>query len=77
MQSRTKTMARKKSNVVYNTIPRSWEWLIINCVVKVIRGVLLGLKKFKGEKLQDDYTKFCKLGTYMAMQKKHGWFFCI
>jgi hypothetical protein len=65
-------MVKKRSNVVYNTIPKSWEWLTINCVVNVARGVLLGFYIFKGEKLQDDYIKFCKLGTCMAMQKKHG-----
>jgi hypothetical protein len=65
-------MARKGSNVVYNTIPKSWEWLTINCVMNVIRGVLLGFYIFKGEKLQDDDIKFCKLGTCMVMQKKHG-----
>jgi len=60
-------MARKRSNVVYNTIPKSRKWLIINCVVNVTRCVLLGFYIFKGEKLQDDYIKFRKLGIYMAM----------
>jgi hypothetical protein len=65
-------MARKGSNVVYNTIPKSREWSTINCVMNVAKGVLLRFYIFKGEKLQDDDIKFCKLGTCMLMQKKHG-----
>jgi len=41
--------------------------------MNVARGVLLGFYIFKGEKLQDDDIKFCKLGTCMVMEKKHGW----
>jgi hypothetical protein len=63
-------LARRGSNVVYSTIPKSREWLTINCVVNVEGGVLPRFYIFKGERLQDDYIKFCKLGTCMAMQNK-------
>jgi hypothetical protein len=63
-------MARKGSNVVYNTIPKYREWLTINCVMNVAKGVLLRFYIFKGEELQDDDIKFSKLGTCMLMQKK-------
>jgi hypothetical protein len=70
-------MARKGLNIVCNTIPKSREWLTINCVVSVARGVLLGFYIFKGEKLQDDYIKFCKVGTCMAIQKNKDDYFLI
>jgi hypothetical protein len=63
-------LARRGSNIIYNTIPKFQEWLIKNCVVNVIGGALPWFYIFKGEKLKDDYVKFCQLGTWMVMQKK-------
>jgi hypothetical protein len=66
-------LARRRSIAVYNIIPKSQEWLIVNCVVNVVGGVLFGFYIFKGERLKDDYIKLCKLGICMAMpKKKHG-----
>ncbi len=64
-QARTRVLAQRWSNVVYNIITKSWEWLIINCVLNVTRFALLSFYIFMGEKLQDDYIKFCKLGICM------------
>jgi len=38
--------------------------------MNLARGVLPGFYIFKSEILQDDYIKFSKLVTFMAMQKK-------
>jgi hypothetical protein len=66
-------LARRRSNVVYNTIPKSREWLIVNYASNVAKGILLGFYIFKGEKLRDDHIRLCKPNTYMAMQKKETW----
>jgi len=55
---------------VYNTIQKSKEWLIINCVVNATKITLLRFYIFKGEKIHDDYIQLYKLRTYMAMQSK-------
>ncbi len=55
------------SQHVYNTIPKSREWLTINYVVNVVGTTLPRFYIFRGEKICDDYIQFCKLGTYMAM----------
>jgi IS4 transposase len=69
-QSRARVLARKRSNAVYSTIPKSWKWLTINYAINVTGGVLLGLYIFKGERLRDDYIALCKPGTCMVMQKR-------
>jgi hypothetical protein len=63
-------LARKGSNVVYSTIPKSWKWLIVNYVVNVVVGILLGFYIFKGGRLRDDYIRLCKPYTCMVMQKR-------
>jgi len=63
-------LARRGSNVVSSIIPKSLEWLTINCVVNDRKGVLFCFYIFRGEKLKDDYIKFYDPGTCMAMQKK-------
>jgi wobble nucleotide-excising tRNase len=40
---------------VYNTILKSKEWMIVNCVVNAIRTTLPGFYKFKGERIRDYY----------------------
>jgi hypothetical protein len=43
--------------------------------MNVIRVVLFEFYISRGEKIWDDYIKFYKLDTHMAMQKKHVWLF--
>jgi hypothetical protein len=50
---------------MYNTIPKSREWMSINCVVNAKGITHLGFYIFRG-----DYIQLYKLGTYMAMQSK-------
>ncbi len=55
-------------------IPKSKEWLVVNCVKNVTMSILLGFYIFKGERLKDNYIKFYKSSTCIAMQKpRHGW----
>jgi IS4 transposase len=63
-------LARRGSNAIYSTIPKSREWLVVNYAINVVGGVLLGFYIFRGEKLRDDYIRLYKLGTCMAMYKK-------
>lgn len=69
-QSRAKVLAKRGSNVVYNIIPKSWEWLIINCVINATSVILLRLYIFIGERLRNDYIKLCKLRRCMVVQKE-------
>jgi hypothetical protein len=62
-------LARKGSNAIYSTIPKSWEWLIINYTINVAEGVPPNFYIFRGERLRDDYIRLYKLGSCMAMQK--------
>jgi hypothetical protein len=63
----TRVLARRGSNVIYITIPKSQKWLIVNCVVNDDGGILLGFYIFRGERLRDDYIRLCKPNTCMAM----------
>ncbi len=63
-------MARRGSWEVYNTIPKSWEWLTINYDVNVVGVVLLAFYIFKGSRMKKDYIKLCTPRSCMAMQKK-------
>ncbi len=47
-QSRANVLVKRGSNVVYSTIPKSWEWLTINYEMNATRFVLLGFHIFKG-----------------------------
>jgi hypothetical protein len=69
-QSSARVLARRGSRNVYNTIPKSQKWLTINCVVNATFVTLITFYIFRGSRMQEDYIKLCKLGTYMAMQKK-------
>jgi hypothetical protein len=55
---------------VYNSIPKSREWLTINYVVNVIGTTLLRFYVFKGDKIQDDCIQLYKPGTCKFMQSK-------
>ncbi len=63
-------MAKQGSQQVYNTMPKSREWLIVNYIINVVGTTLLGFYIFRGEKIHDDYIQLYKLGKCMAMQSK-------
>jgi hypothetical protein len=52
---------------MYNTIPKSKEWLTINYIVNVVGTTLPLFYIFKGERIRHDYIQLYKAGTYMAM----------
>jgi hypothetical protein len=74
-QSRTKVLAKRESNAIYRNIPKSWEWITINCAINAVDEVLLRFYIFKKERLRNDSIKFCKLNTCIVMQKK-AWMIC-
>lgn len=53
-RSKAKVLARRGSNVVHNIIPKSWEWLIINCAINATSVILLRFYIFIGERLKND-----------------------
>ncbi len=55
---------------MYNIIPKSKEWLIVDYVVNVIGTTLPGFYIFRGERIYDDYIQLCKLRICMVMQSK-------
>jgi hypothetical protein len=55
---------------MYNTTPKSKEWLIVNYVVNVTGTTLLGFYIFRREKIRDNYIQVYKPRTCMAMQSK-------
>ncbi len=65
-----RVLARRGFNAIYNTIPKSQEWLIVNYTINATKGVLLSFYIFKGERLKYDYIRLCKPGTCMTMQKR-------
>jgi hypothetical protein len=56
--------------MVYKAIPKSHEWLIVNCVINIVGTILPGFYNFRGKKLKKNYMKFWKLSTCMAMDTK-------
>jgi hypothetical protein len=50
---------------VYNIIPKSKEWMTVNCVVNAKGTTLLGFYTFRR-----NYIQLSKLGTCKAMQSK-------
>jgi hypothetical protein len=64
-----KVLTKNGSNVVYSTIPKFREWLIINIVMNVTRFLLPRFYIFRRERLRGDYIKLCKPRTCMAIQK--------
>jgi hypothetical protein len=55
-------LAKRGSQIVYSTIPKFREWLIVNCIVNDVGSILMGFYIFRGERLHDDYIQKCKLG---------------
>jgi hypothetical protein len=60
-------LVKRDSNHIYNIIPKSWEWLIMNYVMNVVDEVLPRFYIFKGERLRDDYITFYKIGTWVEI----------
>jgi hypothetical protein len=50
-QNGAKVLAKQGSQQVYNTIPKSKEWLIINYVVKASGGVNTNILHIQGGKI--------------------------
>jgi len=69
-QSRARVLTKKGSHQVYNTIPKSKEWLTINCAMNAIEGLILRFYIFQGERIRDDCIKHYKFGICMAVQTK-------
>jgi len=65
-----KVLPKWGSHTVYSTIPKSREWLTINCVINIAWSTLIGFYILRGERLRDDYIKLCKLG--MCGDAKQG-----
>jgi hypothetical protein len=63
-------LAKRRSHIIYNTIPKSCKWLTMNCVVNVARTILPRFYIFRVKRMCDDYIKQCKFETCMAMQAK-------
>jgi hypothetical protein len=40
-QVAAKVLAKRRTNTIYNIIPKFWEWLTINCVVNATGNILL------------------------------------
>jgi hypothetical protein len=57
------------SQQVYNTIPKSKDWLIITYAINDAWGFLLRFDIFKGERIKDDFIIDCKLGTCIHAKK--------
>jgi hypothetical protein len=68
-QSRVQMLAKIGSQQVYNTIPKSKEWLIITYAINDAWGFLLRFYIFKGERIKDNYIRNCKLGTCIHARK--------
>jgi hypothetical protein len=69
-QSKARVLAKQGSHQMYNTIHKSKEWLIINCVINVFGTLVPRFYIFKRERICDDYIQLCKLSISMAMQSK-------
>ncbi len=64
-----KVIAKRGSHIIYNTIFKYQEWLIIHYVVNVTRSTLPWFYIFKREKMKDNYIKYCKARSCMVMQR--------
>jgi hypothetical protein len=58
------------TTLVYNTIPKSWECLIKNCVVDETNGFLF-YHSISSERLCDDYNQNLQTIDCMAMKKNY------
>lgn len=69
-QVKTRVLTIRGSHMVYNNIPKSQEWLIVNCEIKATWSILPRFYIFKEKILRNNYIKFCKSCTCMTMQIK-------
>jgi hypothetical protein len=69
-QLKARVLAKQGSQHMHNTIPKSKEWLIVNCVVNATRTSLLGFYIFRRERIHNDYIQLCIPNICMAMQSK-------
>jgi hypothetical protein len=60
-------LTKRGSQQVYNTIPKSKEWMIVNCAINVVGSIFHGFYIFKGERIRKDYIQQCMPGFHMAM----------
>jgi hypothetical protein len=60
----------KEVHTCLQTIPKSHEWLIVNCGINVVGTILPRFYNFKRERLKNNYMKFWKLSTCMAKNTK-------
>jgi len=63
-------LAKCGSQLVFNTIPKFKEIVVMNCAINALKGFLLTFYILRGENLQEDYIKDYKLGIGMEMHKK-------
>jgi hypothetical protein len=70
MRVGARVLAKRGSHMAYKTIPKSHEWLMVNCVINVVGTILQGFYNFRRERLKNNYMKFWKLSTCMAMHTK-------
>jgi hypothetical protein len=62
---KARVFAKRGSNQVYNTIPKSRECLMVNYVINARGNCLLGFNIFRGEQIMDDCSKLWKK-TYLC-----------
>jgi hypothetical protein len=64
-------LANKGSQPVYNTNPKSRQWLNVNGAINIVRGFLPKFYIFEGKRMKDDYIKSCKLGHVWQCKRRH------
>ncbi len=57
---------------MYNSIPKSREWLIVNCVVNAVGTTLLGFYIFRGEKYVMITYNSANQGLVWLCNQRHG-----
>jgi hypothetical protein len=50
-------LAKCGSQLVFNTIPKFKEMVVMNCAINALKGFLLTFYILRGENLQEDYIK--------------------
>jgi hypothetical protein len=65
-------LTKRGSQQVYSTILKSKEWMIINCVINVVGGVLPRFYIFKDERIREDTFNNVSQDLVWQCGKKHG-----
>jgi hypothetical protein len=68
--SKARVLAKRGLNQVYNTIPKSQKWWIINCVINVIWVVFARFCTCKGENCEITASNFVNDGLHAWPCKK-------